>query len=207
LYYFYCSIGEIKFVTARPFPHKHPTPHPKRYKWLRISLGFGIGTFLFAGGGLWLAKDSLTYKGVPLGMILNFLSDPLARNAYFDGDRTLLHKRLDELGFERDIKAHYRPQIPNEVELDRYIHQLMYENTGYVGKAYRIGQGGQLVSRNELSPNFQAWIQLAIQLGIAKGHTIENGEIYVDVPNGPAVPYKMLKDIYTLSDLQRLAKP
>jgi hypothetical protein len=200
-------IGEIKFVTVRPFPQQYPAKRPKSSKWLKMALGASLGTFFLAGSGLWLAKDSLTYHGVPLGMILNFLADPMARNAYFDGDRTLLHKRLDELGFERDIKAYYRPQIRNEVELDRYIHQLMYDNTGYVGKAYRLGPGGQLVSRNELPQDFQAWIQLAMQLGIAKGHTIENGEIYIDVPNGPAVPYKMLKSLYTLSDLQRLATP
>lgn len=194
-------------MTVRPFPQQYHAKRLKRSKWLKIALGASLGTFFLAGSGLWLVKDTLTYRGVPLRMILNFLEDPIARNAYFDGDRTLLHKRLDELGFERDIKAHYRPQIRNEVDLDRYIHQLMYDNTGYVGKAYRLGPGGQLVSRNELPQDFQVWIQLAMQLGIAKGHTIENGELYIDVPNGPAVPYKILKSLYSLSDLQRLATP
>lgn len=194
-------------MTVRPFPHQYPANRRKRSRWPKIALGAGLGILFLAGGGLWLAKDSLTYRGVPLGMILNFLQDPIARNAYFDGDLTQLHQRLDQLGFERDIKAHYRPKIHDEVELDRYIHQLMYENTGYVGKAYRLGAGGKLVDKNKLPPDFEAWLQLAMQLGIAKGHTIENGQLYVDVPNGPPVPYKMVKDIYPLPDLQRLATP
>ncbi len=41
----------------------------------------------------------------------------------------------------------YRDQISDENELDRYIHQIFYENTGYVGQAYKVNSQGQLVAK------------------------------------------------------------
>jgi hypothetical protein len=191
-------------VTVRLFsPSNSATPKWK--KWRSIVFGTGLGCILLTTVGLWLAKDTLTYRGVPLGMILDFLTDPIARNAYFDGDRKLLHQRLDELGFERNIKAFYRPKISDEVELDRYIHQLMYENTGYVGKAYHLGQSGQLVHNGQLPPEFKPWMQLAVKLGIAKGHTVIDGKLYIETTQGPAIPYQTLITLYSLEDLQQLA--
>jgi hypothetical protein len=189
-------------VTVRLFP---PSNRPLRKRY-RIILGTGLGCLLLTAVGLWLAKDTLTYRGVPIGMILDFLADPIARDAYFEGDRTLLHKRLDDLGFERNIKAFYRPQFSDEAALDRYIHQLMYENTGYVGEAYHLGQGGQLVPNTQMPPDFQLWMQLAMQLGIAKSHRVENGKINVETPQGQTIPYQTLITLYSLSDLQRLAE-
>ncbi len=98
--------------------------------------------------GIWLAlftSGYVTFGGVPAPIIMKFLSDETAREAYFQGDRTKLHNRLNDMGVEEDIKAYYRPQIPDEAQLDQYIHQLFYERTGYVGVRYRVNSQGVLV--------------------------------------------------------------
>ena len=97
---------------------------------------------------IWVAlftSGYVTLGGVPAPIIMKFLRDETAREAYFQGDRTKLHNRLDDMGIEDDIKAYYRPQIPDEAQLDQYIHQIFYERTGYVGQAYRVNSEGVLV--------------------------------------------------------------
>ncbi|HAA27500.1 MAG TPA: hypothetical protein DCE56_07220 [Cyanobacteria bacterium UBA8553] len=101
----------------------------------------GIWVVLFTGG-------YVTLGGVPAPIIMKFLSDETAREAYFQGDRTKLHNRLDDMGIEDDIKAYYRPQIPDEAQLDQYIHQIFYERTGYVGEGYRVNSQGVLVLKS-----------------------------------------------------------
>lgn len=100
--------------------------------------------------GLFLSGH-LIIRGVPSSILMTFLLDNQARNAYITGDAVLLHDRLDELGVEEQIKAYYRPGIPDEVELDRFIHQKLYEQTGYVGKAYRVNEQGMLELRGKPS--------------------------------------------------------
>lgn len=56
---------------------------------------------------------------------------------------------------EEQIKDFYRPQIPDEQELDRYIHQIFYNTTGYVGKAYKVNSEGSLVSKHRKFGNSQ----------------------------------------------------
>lgn len=98
--------------------------------------------------GIWavlLTNGFLTIGGVPTPIILSFLQDETARNAYFQGDSQKLHDRLQGMGIEDRIKAFYRPQIRDEAELDQHIHQIMYDRTGYVGNSYRVNSQGVLV--------------------------------------------------------------
>ncbi len=97
----------------------------------------GLSTVWFFSGGLLIG-------GVPSSVILTFLQDKPALTAYFQSDNQALHDRLNELGVEEQIKDYYRPQIPDEVELDQYIHQVFYNRTGYVGKEYRVNEQGTL---------------------------------------------------------------
>lgn len=102
-----------------------------------------IGLFLLLCLEIWVVYPfgNLTIGGVPIPIIISFLQDETARNAYFQGDRRLLHDRLQQMGIEERIKAFYRPQIRDEAKLDQHIHQLLYDRTGYVGKAYRVNEG------------------------------------------------------------------
>ncbi|MCA1992528.1 MAG: hypothetical protein LDL41_10920 [Coleofasciculus sp. S288] len=110
--------------------------------YLSVVLAIGIIVIL-------LASERLTVGGVPLRIVMEFLGDETARNAYFQGDSTKVHDRLDEMGIEEEMKAFYRPQIRDEVKLDQHIHQILYERTGYVGKAYRVNNEGVLVLKGE----------------------------------------------------------
>jgi hypothetical protein len=96
---------------------------------------------------LWFFSGNLLIGGVPSSIILTFLQDQPSRDAYFRGDRQALHDRLSDLGIEAQIKDYYRPQIPDEVQLDLYIHQLLYNRTGYVGEAYQVTDQGTLILR------------------------------------------------------------
>lgn len=104
---------------------------------------------LLCCGWIWftiLTQGQLTIAGVPTAIVLGFLQDETARNAYFAGEKQKLHDRLQEMGVEEQIKAYYRPRFNgDEVKLDQYIHQLLYERTGYVGKAYRVNSQRVLV--------------------------------------------------------------
>lgn len=98
--------------------------------------------------GIWvvlLTDGYLTIGGVPTSIIVSFLQDEKARNAYFQGDSNKLHDRLQHMGIEDRIKAFYRPQISDEAKLDQHIHQILYDRTGYVGNAYRVNSQGVLV--------------------------------------------------------------
>ncbi|MEL6604569.1 MAG: hypothetical protein AAFP20_15245 [Cyanobacteria bacterium J06614_10] len=100
-------------------------------------------------GGTWshlFFQEKVTLGGVPYGIIDKFWNDRIARNAYFAGDRQGLHDRLQVLGVEEDIKDFYRDRFTNEHELDRYIHQIMFDRTGYVGEAYEVNNYGRLIS-------------------------------------------------------------
>lgn len=110
----------------------------RRMMTLAIGICLGAATILFFSGQLLIG-------GVPSSVILTFLQDQPALTAYFQNDDEALHDRLNELGIEEQIKAYYRPQIPDEVELDQYIHQVFYNRTGYVGKEYQVNEQGILI--------------------------------------------------------------
>ncbi len=83
---------------------------PKSQKWPYF-VATGFAALLLGLIVLSLSFPLLTYKGVPLTIILRFIQDPIARQAYFDGDKVGLHHRLDEMDVEAEIKAFYRPSL------------------------------------------------------------------------------------------------
>jgi|SRR6476659_4998073 hypothetical protein len=103
-----------------------------------LLLSLGIGVILVVG-------EYITVGGVPFSIIVSFLQDDTARAAYFAGNSTQVHDRLSEMGIEEQMKAFYRDRISDETQLDQHIHQILYERTGYVGRAYRVNSQGILV--------------------------------------------------------------
>lgn len=179
------------------------TARSKRLKWPSYVLGGGAIGLALALIGLWLASPVLTYKGVPLNILLEFVADSTARKAYFSHDKEALHARLQEMGVEESIKDYYRPKIQNEQALDRYIHQLMYDSTGYVGKAYTVNAQGTLVPRSILPPEFQQWFALAHKLDLVTSYKVDNDEILVKTPKGTQIPFSAISNLYSLSDLEK----
>ncbi|MGD1897247.1 MAG: hypothetical protein ACFB16_09895 [Phormidesmis sp.] len=106
---------------------------------LGVTLGSAVWTNLFI-------REQVTFGGVPYRIVHKFWNDKSARDAYFIGDRQALHDRLKALGVEEDIKDYYRDRFDNEHQLDRHIHQIMFDRTGYVGEAYKVDNFGQLSS-------------------------------------------------------------
>ncbi len=111
--------------------------------WLGI-IGYVLILLMFVWGLLFF-NGVITLGGVPASIVVKFVQDPKALTAFFLGNGRQLHNRLESLGIEEDIKEYYRPQIPDEVELDRYIHQLLYDRTGYLGYNYWANSQGMLV--------------------------------------------------------------
>lgn len=102
---------------------------------------------LSMGGMTWLSlfmSGRVTLGGVPYPILNKFWDDEAAKVAYFGGDRQTLHDRLSEMNIEEDIKDYYRRRFDDEGELDRYIHQIMFDRTGYVGEAYKVDNYGRL---------------------------------------------------------------
>jgi hypothetical protein len=184
---------------------QHRTIQKKRLKWPYLLAGGTAIGLLMAGLGLWIAYPTLTYKGVPVRILVHFMEDPAARRAYFAGNKRGLHNRLKELGVEEQIKDFYRPQIHDEQQLDRYIHQLMYDNTGYVGAAYIVDGQGQLKLQPTLTPEFWRWFKLAKALQLVTDQEMENGEPYVITPQGSRVPYATISTLYPVADLEKWA--
>jgi hypothetical protein len=109
-----------------------------------VSLIWILGSFAL-GWGILFVSGVVTLGGVPASIVGKFLGDPTAVGAFLTGEGAKLHQRLEELGIESEIKAYYRPRIPDEVRLDQYIHQLLYDRTGYVGNNYLVTPSGNLV--------------------------------------------------------------
>jgi hypothetical protein len=188
-------------VVVRPYR----TIQKKRLKWPYVlAVGTAIA-LLVTGIGLWIAYPTLTYKGVPVRILMDFVGDSAARRAYFDGDKRGLHNRLKALGVEEQIKDFYRPQFKDEQELDRYIHQLMYDNTGYIGAAYIVDGEGQLVVQPTMTPEFWRWFKLAQALQLATDQEMENGEPYIVTAQGRRVPYSSISTLYPIADLEKWA--
>lgn len=115
--------------------------------WAMLIL-FTFGRLLVGGVNINFISKQLVVGGVPLSIILIFLRDRVARRAYFCKDSKTLHNRLFLIGVEEKIKDFYRPKISDEMELDQYIHQLLYERTGYIGEDYWLSEQNILVYRN-----------------------------------------------------------
>jgi len=150
-----------------------------------------------------LLGPSLTVRGVPVVIVLKFLQDGQAREAYFSDDKQELHTRLQELEVEEEIKAFYRPQISDEVKLDQHIHQIFYDTTGYVGKAYRVNPQGTLVFFDR---HFERWYPLAYQAGVVVDNVFEDDLHYVVGPDGTVAPYKQVAKLFPIKTLKQLIK-
>jgi hypothetical protein len=111
-----------------------------------LTLAVGLAVAGFTWGSLFVGEQ-VTLGGVPYRVVDKFLRDDVAKGAYFAGDRQALHDRLLALGVEEDIKAYYRDRFNSEPALDLYIHQLMFDRTGYVGEAYEVDGYGHLKAR------------------------------------------------------------
>jgi hypothetical protein len=158
-----------------------------------ITIGIGLLTSTF-----------ITFKGVPLPIIVQFLVDEPARKEYFAGDKKGLHDRLQQMGIEEEIKAFYRPKIQDENKLDQYIHQIFYNSTGYVGEGYFVNSQGLLVPKVSPASDFEQWFELAYRAGIVVSSRHENGIQYVISPQGTVAPYQEIAAIFPLSELKKL---
>jgi hypothetical protein len=132
----------MKPSSASPRSYQPPFPKPYQPMGRIITL---MMTSILSLAIIWFFSGNMVIGGVPSSIILTFLQDPPALEAYFQGNRKALHDRLSDLGIEEQIKAYYRPQIPDEAQLDLYIHQLLYNRTGYVGEAYNVTDQGKLI--------------------------------------------------------------
>ena len=100
----------------------------------------GIWVLLFTAG-------VVTLGGVPYQVLMKVWQDETARSALLSGEGTALHNQMSDLGIEREIKDHYRTRIQDPVELDRHIHQILFDRTGYVGENYVVN-GGKLILKD-----------------------------------------------------------
>jgi|GEM_PF-1513619 len=107
-----------------------------------LSYILAVGIFSW---GILFFSGVVTLGGLPSSVVVKFMTDPPALTAFFAGNNKGLHARLEKIGIEEDIKEYYRPQIPDEIELDRYIHQLFYNLSGYVGYNYNLDENRKLV--------------------------------------------------------------
>ncbi|MBW4662926.1 MAG: hypothetical protein KME01_01780 [Chroococcus sp. CMT-3BRIN-NPC107] len=127
------------------------TPNP-------ASIIIAIISCVFLGGLGWiwttmLTKGYVAIGGVPSPIIISFLRNETARAAYFDGDNEKLHAQMQSMDLAEKLKPYYRPQFANEAQLDRYTHQILYDRTGYIGKAYQVNPQGILVVKKGIVQN------------------------------------------------------
>jgi hypothetical protein len=97
------------------------------------------------GWGILFLAGKVTLGGVPASIIIKFLKDPYSLEQFLLGNKVQLHNRLQSLGIEEEIKDYYRPKISDEIVLDRYIHQILFDRTGYIGNDYILGPNGLLI--------------------------------------------------------------
>jgi hypothetical protein len=183
---------------------KHSSPLKTTGFWIAATVLVAALIWMTNPGALqWL--EPITIAKVPVPILLKFLGDKPARDAYFQKDKRALHDRLVALGVEEEIKAFYRSQIRDEVELDRYIHQIFYERSGYIGEAYTVNAEGILVLKQVGTNNFEEWLRLAQEVGLVAEAREENGVQYVISPAGTVAPYAEIAAIFPLAELRSLA--
>lgn len=174
---------------------------------LRVATSLFGALILFVGLGTLLLTKQLAVGGVPVPIILEFLRDDTARTAYLQKDSRKLHDRLEAMGVEAQIKAFYRPQIHDEIKLDQYIHQLLYERTGHVGDAYRVNAQGMLVLKpTSVDQDFNQWYKLAREAGLVTDSAEREGVQYVINSEGVAIPYSELAAVFSQAELRSLLK-
>ncbi len=151
------------------------------------------------------ASEYLTIGGVPVPIILSFVADETARDAYFQKDSQKLHDRLQGMEIEERVKAFYRPKIRNEAQLDQHIHQILYDRTGHVGDAYQVNAQGVLTLKQSVPDGFEVWFELAQKAGLVTDSLNQNGVQYVVTSEGTVVPYEELAAIFSQAELRSLS--
>ena len=179
-----------------------PKTSPRRVT--RLALGLGAIAVLMGAGGFFFRYG--TVQGVPVSVVLKFVGDKPAREAYFSGQSFLLHERLQELEIEEEVKAFYRPQFEDEKELDWYIHQIFYDRTGYIGKAYKVGPGRQLILKTSKDYQYPRWVVLARRAGLIVDQRQDQGTYFVKTPEGAWVLYEEMLEQYPLPWLHRFLR-
>ena len=138
----------FQLKTLLPSQHSLNSP-ASRQPSLKVATLIFVSFLVCVWIGVILLTNGLTIGGAPTPIIVSFIQDETARSAYFKGDSKKLHDRLQDMGVEEQIKAFYRPQIGDEVQLDQYIHQLLYNRTGHVGDAYKVNSQRILVLKKK----------------------------------------------------------
>jgi len=114
---------------------------------LFFGVGLGAGALIHQPHLATNLLSPITIDGVPVPILLKAFGDESVRQAYWSGDKQELHDRLNAIGIEEDIKDYYRPHAAGESDLDQKIHQIFYNQTGYVGDAYQVDKTGRLQPR------------------------------------------------------------
>lgn len=154
-----------------------------------------------------LTRESATIAGVPVPLMIEAFKDETARNYFLIGNKRAFHDRLEQIGIKAEIKAFYRPKIHDEVKLDQYIHQIFYNDTGYVGDAYYVNSQGMLTLKNPVSQpdtGFEQWYQLAREAGVVTGSKKKNGIQYVISPSGHVALYSEVATAFPPEELRNL---
>jgi hypothetical protein len=170
---------------------------------ISISLSLALAVI---GGWLWLSNKGTTIRGVPASILFKTLEDEVVRDALLNKQKTALHNRLKQMGVEEEIKAFYRTKIQDEEELDRYIHQIFYNNVGYVGDAYYPDQAGILQYKSPPDDSFRKWFKLAYAAGVVIGSRQENGVQYVISPRGTLAPFKDIEALFPMAELEKMVE-
>ena len=172
----------------------------------RIAIVIGsiiVSSAIVIGVGL-QNSQSMTVRGIPVFILVQGLTDEEALNQYLSGDKKGFHDRLEEIGIKDEIKAFYRPKIHDEGELDRYIHQIFYNLSGYVGVSYTVNSQGILVLKGAQNAEFKNWYKLATAAGIAAHSELENGVYYVTTPQGARITYQEYAKLFPASELEKI---
>lgn len=126
---------------------------------LTIILAIALGGL----GWIWiemLDKGYLAIGGVPSPIIVSFFQNEIARKAYFDGDNEKLYAQVQSMGLADKLKSYYRSQFEDEAQLDRYTNQILYDRTGYIGKAYQVNPQGTLVLKKLIKTESSAGLKV-----------------------------------------------
>jgi len=174
--------------------------------------GICLTLFSITIGAAWmLTRESATIANVPVPLFVKAFEDGTARNYFLVGNTRAFHDRLERMGIKDAIKAFYRPKIHDEVKLDQYIHQIFYEDTGFVGDAYYVNSQGILTLKNPAASvsqltagDFPQWFQLARAAGVVVGSKQENGVQYVISPTGKVAPYSDVAAAFPPEELRNL---
>lgn len=114
-----------------------------------FGIGLGAGAIINQPDLLAQVLSPFVIDGVPVPILLKAAGDDKVREAYWSGDRQQLHDRLSDMGVEEDIKEYYGSQVTDDEELDQKIHQIFYNQTGYVGDSYDVNSAGRLEPKPE----------------------------------------------------------